>query len=133
MSGMRHRISERARRTQRVIHRLRVYVVGDGMAGHQSVIFALAATKGVLSRPHLYPHQRVCRVNDIGPDVNAVDFLNLQKAGIAGVICALEADRVLPEATGRRDFVGAVENLTGRLVRRRLPVRERLLRSRDWL
>ena len=68
------------------------------MACHQSVIFALAAAKGVLSRPHLYPHQRVCRVNDIGPDVNAVDFLNLEQAGIAGVIGALEADRVFAKA-----------------------------------
>lgn len=70
-------------------------------------------------------------MNDIRTDVDAVDLFDLQQGSITRVIRSLKTDRILPEATGRRDFVGAVEDFTRRLVRRRLSVRKRLLSSRD--
>nr|DAL19210.1 MAG TPA_asm: transposase-like protein [Caudoviricetes sp.] len=60
---MRHRISERARRPQGIVHYLRVQVVCDGVAGYQRVIFPLTAPQCVLCRPHLHPYQRVSRVD----------------------------------------------------------------------
>ncbi|CZW14314.1 Uncharacterised protein [Enterobacter hormaechei] len=130
---MRHRICERPRWPQRIVNRLRVEVVRDGMTRHQGVIFALTAAQGILSRPNFYAHQRVGRVNDVCPDVDAVDLFDLQQGSVAGVIRALEADRVFPEAAGRSDLVSAIKHLTRRLVWRCLPVCEGLLCARNLI
>ncbi len=73
---MRHRISERARRSQRVIHSLRVQVVSDGMARYESVIFAFATSQRVLCRPNFDTYQRISRMNNVRSDINGVDFFN---------------------------------------------------------
>lgn len=49
------------------------------MARHQCVIFALAAAKSVLCRADFYSHKRVGRMNDVCPDVDAVDLFDLEQ------------------------------------------------------